>query len=202
MKPIWEEIPNHNFFIYHTPGHAVYGTIYVKNGYYCWSARVMDDCRFNHKPIFGKALSLGKAKHMVEVLLSDTDTLSRNNISEENQSIELFLLMNSSGQFMRSKGFSGSGKSWVDGIKTARIYTSIGPAKAQVTYWKKHFQEYECPKIAVLEATIKEVLDQSYRVSEVIKKQKQDKINAEEKALKNKISSLTDKLNRLKKEKK
>jgi len=109
--------------------------------------------------------------------------------------MELFALMNSDGQFMRAKGFSGSGKSWVDGIKTARIYTSVGPAKAQVTYWKKNFPDHECPKLVVLEATIKEVLDQSDRVSEVIEKQKQDRINSKEKALKNKISSLTNALN-------
>jgi len=112
--------------------------------------------------------------------------------------MELFALMNNAGQFMRARGFSGSGKSWVNGIKTARIYTSIGPAKAQVTYWKKNFPDYECPKIVVLEATIKEVLDQSDRVSKVIEKQKQDKINSKEKDLKNEISSLTDELNRLK----
>lgn len=114
--------------------------------------------------------------------------------------MELFAIMNSADQFMRAKGFSGSGKSWVDGIKTARIYTSIGSAKAQITYWKKNFPDYECPKIVVLEATIKEILDQSDRVSEVIEKQKRDRINYKEKALKDKISSLTNKLNRLKQE--
>lgn len=115
-----------------------------------------------------------------------------------NNQTELFVLTNNSGQFMRAKGYSGHGKSWVDGIKTAKIYTSIGPAKAQVTYWKKHFPEYECPKIVVLEATIKKVLDQSDRVDHVIEKQKRDKINSEKKALQNKISSLTNKLNKLK----
>ena len=114
--------------------------------------------------------------------------------------MELFVIMNSAGQYMRAKGFSGGGQSWVNGIKTARVYTSIGPAKAQVTYWKKHFPEHECPKIVVLEATIKEVLDQSDRVSEVIKKQEQARIKYEERALKNKISSLTRKLVKLKQE--
>lgn len=111
---------------------------------------------------------------------------------------ELFVLMNSNGQFMRAKGFSGSGENWVNGIKTARIYTSIGPAKAQVTYWKKNFPNHECPKIVVLEATIKKILDQSDRVSEVIEKQKRDRINSKEKAIKSKISSLTKELNQLK----
>lgn len=115
---------------------------------------------------------------------------------------ELFTLMNNTGQFMRAKGFSGSGKSWVDGIKTARIYTSIGPAKAQVTYWNKNFPNHECPKIVVLEATIKEVLDQSDRVSKAIERQKRDRANYEKKSLENKISSLTNKLNQLKQRKK
>lgn len=120
-----------------------------------------------------------------------------NNPEEEKSVMELFALMNGAGQFMRAKGFSGSGKSWVDGIKTARIYTSIGPAKSQVTYWKKNFQQYECPKIVVLEATIKEVLDQSERVSKIIKKQKQDKINSKKSAIQDKIRSLTEELNQL-----
>lgn len=203
MIPIWEEIKK-DCFIFHIPGNVLGLDIFGQackadddDGYYYWSARVMDDCRIDHTPITGKALSLEKAKHIVEVLCSDTDTLSRNHV-EEKSGIELFTLMNDTGQFMRAKGYSGSGKSWVDGIKTARIYTSIGPAKAQVTFWKKNFQDHECPKIVVLEATIKEVLDQNERVSEVIEKQRQDRINSSKKALENKILSLTKKLNSLK----
>jgi len=79
--------------------------------------------------------------------------------------MELFALINSNGQFMRAKGFSGDGDLWVDGIKPARIYTHVEPAKAQATYWKRNYPEYECPKIAVLEATVKNVLDQEERVA-------------------------------------
>jgi len=197
MKAIWDEIKEECCFIYHIPKYAVFGKIYIHDGYYYWSARVMDDCRIDHKPISGKARLLEKAKHIVEILCSDTDTLSRDNIAEENPPMELFALTNSTGQYMRAKGFSGGGRSWVDGIKTARIYTSVGPAKSQVTYWKKHFPDYDCPKIVVLEATIKEVLDQSERVSEAIKKQERDKISSKKTSIQNKIRSLTEELNQL-----
>lgn len=89
MKPIWEKVGR--FFQYHIPGYVVFGTVEKErifgnikqgNDYYIWSARIMLDCRIDYNPISGKALSLEKAKHIVEVLCLETDTLFRNNIIE------------------------------------------------------------------------------------------------------------------------
>ena len=90
--------------------------------------------------------------------------------------VELFVVMNEDGQFMRTKGYGGGGKSWVDTIEHAKIYTRIGPAKARVTYWKHHYPEYGCPKIVILEAKIKTILDQEERVTGIIKSIEKGKI--------------------------
>jgi len=89
MKAVWREIRKY-YWQYHAEGYAVFGTIekYIEfgsiksdNDYYCWSARVMDDCRNDYKPITGKSLSLEKAKRIVETICIETDTLSRNRIN-------------------------------------------------------------------------------------------------------------------------
>ena len=112
---------------------------------------------------------------------------------------ELYALMNSDGQFMRAKGFSGGGNSWVNTLKTARIYTHVQPAKAQITYWKKNYPEYPAPKLVLLEATIKEIVDQTERTETIIQKQIENKKKAKINLLKRKQEEINKQITELNK---
>ena len=68
--------------------------------------------------------------------------------------LEFFVVRSSSGQFFRSKGQSYSRSSWVADIRDAKVYTKIGPAKAQATWWTKNFPDFGVPDVVVLEARI------------------------------------------------
>ena len=62
----------------------------------------------------------------------------------------LYAVQNSDGQWFRSKGYGGYGKSWVDDIATARIYGKIGPARATVTFFANKYPERPYPMITEL----------------------------------------------------
>lgn len=86
-------------------------------------------------------------------------------IELEKIELELYAVCNKDGEFMRSKGYGGSGSKWVDDIKKARIYPRIGTARSQVTYWAKHYPEYDTPKIVKLLVTGLEIVDETERIS-------------------------------------
>lgn len=93
-EAVWRQINPHNWQ-FHQPGYAVLGTvthspIHPDEPAWCWSARVMDDCRadrvqgsFDGKPVpfnmpfFGRAHSFEGARRIVEVLLTETNTYPR-----------------------------------------------------------------------------------------------------------------------------
>ncbi len=51
----------------------------------------------------------------------------------------LYLVRNKEGKYFRTKGYGGHGKSWVDGMETAKIYGKIGPARATVTFFATNY---------------------------------------------------------------
>jgi len=71
----------------------------------------------------------------------------------------LYAVMNKEGKYFRNKGYGGYGKSWVDGLKKARIYSHPGPAKAQITYWAKTFPEYGIPVLVELRVKEMNIID-------------------------------------------
>jgi FtsZ-binding cell division protein ZapB len=68
--------------------------------------------------------------------------------------LELFAVRSAAGQYLRSKGYSGHGKNWVDDLSSARIYTKVGHARAQATWWLQNYPEHGAPEVVVLEARI------------------------------------------------
>lgn len=83
--------------------------------------------------------------------------------------LELYVVINSSGQFFRSKGFGGYGKSWVDDIKKARAYGKIGPARSQVTWFSNSYPDYPTPAILKLNIGSYEILNETERVEKAKK---------------------------------
>lgn len=107
---------------------------------------------------------------------------------------KLYAVMNSDDKFLRAKGYGGTGECWIDGVKTARIYTHQSPAKAQVTYWKNHYPEYETPKLVELIISEINIIDQKDRAEKAIKAIKKRKTNHKKRILENEIKLAQEEL--------
>jgi hypothetical protein len=119
--------------------------------------------------------------------------------------LEFYVVVNSTGQYFRAKGYGGAGQSFVDDAKKCKVYGKIGPARSVVTYFANAHPQYPTLQIIKLNIAGYEVLDEASRVQ----KAKEAKIRAKaaqeaaaakrrvqeaEKALK----AAQDKLNQLK----
>lgn len=93
--------------------------------------------------------------------------------------LKLYAIQNKSGQWFRSKGIDGYGKSWVDDLEKAKIYTKIGPARSQVTFWANNFPEYGIPKLIELQVSNLIDLHEEERVNKAIQKIKKTEIERE-----------------------
>lgn len=60
--------------------------------------------------------------------------------------LRFYMVVNSNGEFFRSKGRDGYSLTWTTDIKKARVYNKIGPARSIVTIFSKN-TSYDPPKI-------------------------------------------------------
>jgi hypothetical protein len=67
--------------------------------------------------------------------------------------VVLYAVRNKDGQYFRAKGYGGSGDTWVDSLKKARIYSKPGPARAQVTFFANNYPKYGIPELVELRVT-------------------------------------------------
>lgn len=88
--------------------------------------------------------------------------------------LEFYVVVNSTGQFFRAKGYGGAGESFINDAKKCRVYGKIGPARSVVTYFANAYPTY--PNLQILKLNIGgyEVLDETAR----IQKAKDAKIRA------------------------
>lgn len=84
--------------------------------------------------------------------------------------LELYVVVNADGKFMRAKGYGGYGESWVDDINKAKIYPKIGPARGRVTWWYTNYPEYGRPIILKLSVKKGEIIDEEDRVVKAVEK--------------------------------
>jgi len=77
----------------------------------------------------------------------------------------LYAVQNSSGQYLRTKGYNGLGECWIDDLTRAKTWWKESTAKAQITWWARNYPEYPVPKLAVLEVDIYDIIDQQDRVT-------------------------------------
>jgi hypothetical protein len=89
--------------------------------------------------------------------------------------LTLYAVRSQDGKWFRRKGYGGYGASWVDDVEKARIYTKIGHAQTQVSWWSEHYPEYGVPDIVALHVTQQEVLDEKDRVEKAQLKRQQAK---------------------------
>lgn len=98
--------------------------------------------------------------------------------------IDIFVVRNKEGKYFRAKGYGGYGQTWVDNIKSARLYSKIGAARAIVTFFASKYPSYGVPEILRLTVSGMAVVDDKDRVTKVLKakrkaEEEQDLRNAE-----------------------
>ena len=76
----------------------------------------------------------------------------------------VYAVRNKDGEYFRAKGYCGSGDTWVDSLKKARIYPKPGPARAQVTFFANNWPEFGVPELVELRVTEVVVLNEDKRV--------------------------------------
>ena len=108
---------------------------------------------------------------------------------EETNVLTLYAVRSQDGKYLRSKGYEGSGECWVTDINKAKLYSKIGPAHSQVTWWANAYPKFGIPVIVPFIATPGEPIDQTDRV----KKSQRTKQLAE---LHNKLWRVEDALNK------
>jgi hypothetical protein len=95
--------------------------------------------------------------------------------------LDFFLVRNKEGKWFRRKGYGGSGDTWVDEIKRARVYARLGPARGIVTFFVNHYDpKYGVPDIVHFKAEPFEVINESERVKKA--KEQKDAADAKRKA--------------------
>lgn len=77
------------------------------------------------------------------------------------ETINFYAVKFRDGKWLRSKGYNGYGESRVDSLDKAKIWTKIGPAKAQITWWAANteFTKDKAPVLVVLTASITQEID-------------------------------------------
>lgn len=90
----------------------------------------------------------------------------------DNPILELYAVRNKEGKYFRSKGYGGYGDTWVNDLKSAKIYAKLGQARARVTWFSTTYPKYGIPDICVLAVGSVEVLDETKRVEKAIQKKK------------------------------
>lgn len=111
--------------------------------------------------------------------------------------LDLFVVKTESGKYFRAKGYNGSGQTFVDDIKKARLYTRLGPARSCVTY----FKNYNKMKLEIVQLLVtgEQVFDDTVRITKQAKALENKKLKAEQKAIKNQIEKVQTEINVLNK---
>ena len=60
--------------------------------------------------------------------------------------MKLYVIRNNKGQFFKPSGLGGNSNRWRNKIEEAKIYTKIGPCKAQVTGYTQWFIDHKKPE--------------------------------------------------------
>lgn len=73
--------------------------------------------------------------------------------------LAVYAVRNFEGKWFRAKGLAGSGLSWVNDLKKAKIYGNIGQAKARVTFFAKAYPNLRKPEVVELRVTMMRVIE-------------------------------------------
>ena len=114
--------------------------------------------------------------------------------------LELYVVMNSTGQFFRAKGYSGYGNTWINDIKKAKTYGKIGQARSRVTWFSNTYPEYPPPAILKLRIGSYEVLNELERILKARKTKEEKEAIRKTNQAKKELVYAQEKLNKAKQE--
>jgi hypothetical protein len=115
-------------------------------------------------------------------------------MSEINNTLILYAVRNSQGQYFKAKGYSGSGASWVDDINKARIYGRTGGARGTITWFATNHPKYPTPDLIKLTVTGIEVMDETKRVEKAKQKKATEEANRIKRQAENQLKDAERKL--------
>lgn len=98
-------------------------------------------------------------------------------IREETIDLSFYAVKSTDGKWFRSKGYMGSGNSWVDDIRKAKIYANPGPAKAQITFWATNYPKYGVPELVKITMGKAYYIDNSANLTDGIRKKAMKEAN-------------------------
>jgi len=110
--------------------------------------------------------------------------------------LQFYLVRSRDGKYLHRKGYGGYSDSWSKDILKARVYTKIGQARAQVTWWANAFPKYGVATIVRFEAKEAEVIDESKRVKQRNKKCEERELAAEKREAKRQLKAAEARLAR------
>jgi hypothetical protein len=99
---------------------------------------------------------------------------------EINEILVLYAVRNSKGQYFRSKGYSGTGATWVSDINKAKIYGRTGGARGTITWFDNNHPNYPTPDLIKLTVTGIEVIDEKARLDKVKRKKAEALVKREQ----------------------
>jgi len=94
-----------------------------------------------------------------------------------NDTLVLYAVRNSDGQYFRAKGYGGGGNTWVDDINKAKIYGKTGGARGTITWFANNHPKYPTPDLIKLTVTGIEVMDEKDRVAKAKQKKLLEEAN-------------------------
>jgi hypothetical protein len=124
----------------------------------------------------------------------------RESLTKSVSELELYVVMNSSGQFFRAKGYGGYGNTWISDIKKAKTYGKIGQARSRVTWFYNTYSQYPPPTILKLKVGSYEVLNELERVLKASKTREQKEAERKTKQAKRDFEYAQEKLEKAKQE--
>lgn len=93
--------------------------------------------------------------------------------------MKLYAIRNKEGKYFRPIGRNGRGQNWQETLEKAKLYSKIGTAKAQISWWYKNYPSYGCPDLIVFELGLGRVEDVKTETELKIVKAKTKKLKDE-----------------------
>lgn len=81
--------------------------------------------------------------------------------------LTLYVIKSQDGDFFKSRGRH---ENWVNDLKKAKIYSKLGSARSEITYWANNYSEFGIPMLVELHITEIVEVDEQKRVTASIKK--------------------------------
>lgn len=135
---------------------------------------------------------------MIEIDNHSVDSDIKNQLDD----IKFYAVRNKDGKWFRRKGYGGYGETWVDDLKSARIYNKPGPARAQISYFYNNWPDYGVADLIEFSIGSFEIINERDRVLGVKKKKEEEarkyKIQARQREVEMAKAKLEEAMNELK----